>query len=885
VAEVPGALAEALRDRYPIERRLGSGGTATVYLARDLKHDRPVALKVLHSQLAATLGPDRFEREIRFSARLQHPHILTVLDSGEAAGQLWFTMPYVRGESLRDRLRREGQLPLEEALRITHEALQALAYAHGEGVVHRDVKPENLLLAQDGSTLVADFGIARALGGRDESLTEAGMAVGTPAYMSPEQSAGSAVDGRSDLYGMACVCYEMLAGEPPYTGPTAQAIIAKRLNDPLPSVRRLRTSVPHAVDQALQRALAPLPADRFPTASDFARALQPTTATPASTATMVTPPVVSGSVAGPARRQRVALAAIVLGLVLVIGLGARFAWQRSHVASGSLGPRVLAVLPFENLGDSADGYFADGVTDEVRTKLSQVSGIEVIARGSSNQYRGSTKAPQQIARELGAVYLLTATVRWAKVPGGASRVRVIPELVEVRQGGAPRTKWEQPFDAALTDVFQVQAEIAGKVAGALDIALADSTAQRLAARPTRNLAAYDAFLRGDGLLITEGRKDLASARQAAEAYGQAVRLDSTFALAWARLARAELVRYENGESAAGRDSVARTARRAADRALRLAPDRAESYYAIGYVRADLDLDGSGSIDALQHARALAPTDVDILSTLAGILAGMGRQDEAVARFAEAARLDPRSVVLARRYADALNGLRRFGSADSVATAGLRLAPDNFELINALVGSRLARGDVAGAREALRAALRHVEFGKLIRNVDATNLWVDDSLLALALRLPPAAYADDRPEGLLRLAGIQWTAGRYAEGRANADSARPLLEAQAVRQPADPRVPALLMSAYAWTGRRTQALAQAERWRGLVNPEPNTYSWVGWVAQRYGIAALTGDTAGAIALLDSLLHLPSWITPALLRIDPGFAPFRNDPRFQRLVAGE
>ena len=199
MADIAGQLGDALRDRYTLERELGAGGMATVYLAHDLRHDRPVALKVLRPDLAAVLGPERFVREIRFSARLQHPHILTVLDSGEAAGQLWFTMPYVRGESLRARLRREGQLPVDDALRISQEALQALACAHAEGVVHRDVKPENLLLAQDGSTLVADFGVARALGGGDASLTETGLAVGTPAYMSPEQAGGSPVDGRSDL--------------------------------------------------------------------------------------------------------------------------------------------------------------------------------------------------------------------------------------------------------------------------------------------------------------------------------------------------------------------------------------------------------------------------------------------------------------------------------------------------------------------------------------------------------------------------------------------------------------------------------------------------------------------------------------------------------------
>ncbi|HEU5261526.1 MAG TPA: serine/threonine-protein kinase [Gemmatimonadales bacterium] len=276
LAQLVGWLRTVLVGRYSIERELGHGGMALVYLAHDLKHDRPVAIKVLRPELAAAVGAERFLREIQIAARLQHPNILPLYDSGEAGGTLYYVMPYVEGETLRERLTREGQLPLDDALKIAAEICDALEYAHGRDLVHRDVKPENILLARE-RCLVADFGIARAItaaGG--EKLTETGIAVGTPAYMSPEQAAAEGrVDGRSDIYSLACVLYEMLAGEPPFSGPSAHAILARKLSDPVPRLRTVRETVSAGVERAIQKALAKVPADRFTTAAQFAEALGP----------------------------------------------------------------------------------------------------------------------------------------------------------------------------------------------------------------------------------------------------------------------------------------------------------------------------------------------------------------------------------------------------------------------------------------------------------------------------------------------------------------------------------------------------------------------------------------------------------------------------------
>jgi eukaryotic-like serine/threonine-protein kinase len=543
VIDLRERLQSALADRYRIERELGRGGMATVFLVTDLKHKRLVALKVLHPELAETLGPDRFEREIETVARLQHPHILTVHDSGQAAGQLWFTMPFVEGESLRDRLNRETQLPVEVALRIAIDAARALEYAHEHGVVHRDIKPENLLLTKDGSTLVADFGLARALSADNERLTATGLNVGTPTYMSPEQAGGDrTLDARTDVYSLGTVIYEMLAGEPPFTGATAQAVIAKRFSGEVPRLRHVRPSVPESVEQAVTRALAPVAADRFASAAEFAQALQSTVAPPTAMATVPVAPLVgptSSSTAAPDGTvwRRMPVVATAWGLAFLIGLGVLFAWLRKYPSGGndSAEAKRVAVLPFENLGRSEDEYFADGMTDAVRGKLATLPGLQVTARTSSNQYKHTAKTPQTIGQELGVQYLLTGTVRWSKAPDGQNRVQVSPELVQVATAS---TRWQAPFDAALTDVFQVQADIAGRVADALNLTLGAAQRQTLTAKPTASLPAYDAYLKGEAAAAQFARIDGPSLRRAIDFYERAIALDSNFVEAWSQLARA-----------------------------------------------------------------------------------------------------------------------------------------------------------------------------------------------------------------------------------------------------------------------------------------------------------------------------------------------------------
>jgi eukaryotic-like serine/threonine-protein kinase len=903
VADLRAALQAALGDRYRIERELGRGGMATVYLAQDLRHDRPVALKVLHPELATSLGPERFQREVRLAARLQHPHILSIHDSGEVPGDastpplLWFAMPFIEGESLRDRLSRERQLPIEDALRIGREAADALEYAHRHGIIHRDIKPENILLTGS-HALVADFGIARAVadGQVDGRLTQTGTTVGTPAYMSPEQAAGErAIDQRSDIYSLGCVVYETIAGEPPFTGPSAQAIMARRFTEPPRPLRQHRETVPPALEAAVSKALAKSPADRFGSAAEFGRALADAAASrtgetasaasasssPATVPTSV-PVSAAPTLAAPRATRRRFPVTTAMALGFLLGLGVLFGWLRSHGRPDDVpaGVKRLAVLPFENLGSSEDEYFADGVTDEVRGKLASLSGLQVIARSSSGQYKKTSKSPQEIGRELGVDYLLTGTVRWEKSAGG-NRVRVSPELIRV---GTAATTWQQPFDASITDVFQVQADIAGRVAEALDVALGAPQKRTLAEKPTDNLPAYEAFLKGEEVSEGLGTADPRDVHRAIDYYSQAVALDSAFVQAWVQLSRAHSTVYNVGtptpEEAAG-------ARDAAARAERLAPGRPETQLAIGDYRQFVLADNRAALTAYESGLAKAPLNADLLSSAGRAEQSLGRWESSTERFAKAGAVDPRSVLTARRQGLNLLWLRRYPESEAAENRGLAVAPDALLLYTGKAMIRLAQGDLPGAREIIRKIPPAVEPTAVVSNL-ATYwdlFWIlDEEQQRLLLRLPPSAFDDDRGAWGTALAAVYHLRGDSARARAYADSAVTAYQEQIKATPDNSQLYVLLGTVLAYLGRKDEAIRQGKRAMELAPISKDAYGGAYNQHQLARIYILVGEPDKALDLLEPLLKIPYFLTPAWLRIDPTFDPLRNNPRFQKLVGG-
>jgi TolB-like protein/tRNA A-37 threonylcarbamoyl transferase component Bud32 len=522
-------LNAALKDRYDVERELGQGGMATVFLARDVKHERKVAIKVLHEDLAMALGADRFRREIQIATSLSHPHILQLFDSGEADGQLYYVMPFVEGESLRDRINREKILPIEDALRITAEVASALDFAHRKNIIHRDIKPENILL-QDGHAVVADFGIARAVHSMSTTaaLTQTGVSLGTPTYMSPEQAfAEKDIDGRSDEYSLACVLYEMLTGQPPFTGPNAQAIMARHSMAAVPSMQIVRNTIPDEVEDLVQRALAKSPADRFPTLAEFATELQECVIDHATVTRRIDRRTLARPVpqAQPSKRKYI-IGAAAGALVLVVGVGAWWVFGKSESASaatGGLDPSRVAVMYFDDVSPNRQlAYMADGLTESLIDQLTQVQALDVVSKSGASMFKGSDASADSIAKTLSAGTLVRGTVEEA---GGQLRV-----TVRYLDGNSGADLDRKSFAVPKGDVLAMRDSLAREVADFLRQHVGEEVRLREERLGTTNVQAWTLLQRANTI-----RKD--GENQAAN--GDTTASQRSFVLADSLLAQAE----------------------------------------------------------------------------------------------------------------------------------------------------------------------------------------------------------------------------------------------------------------------------------------------------------------------------------------------------------
>ena len=933
---------KALAEHYRIERVLGEGGMATVYLAEDPKHHRKVAVKVMRPEMAATLGAERFLREVEIAAQLSHPHILPVYDSGNAAGILYYVMPYVEGESLQERLRRETELPIEDAVRIAREVGEALAYAHARNIVHRDIKPANIMMSA-GHALVADFGIARATDGGGAVITKTGLAVGTPQYMSPEQSNGSPhVDQRADIFALGCVFYEMVAGEPPFTGPTPQAIVIRSMTETPRALSTTRAGLSAALDAVVLRALAKSPADRWQSAQQFADALgraadtlrsgermaaeAPAAIGPAASrvwalfgfAAVITLGVFYGLVSRwglPTWVLYLAVGLLAIGAVVLAvtgklesrrlagvptpGLGRLFTWRNATLGGVlAMGTWALVVMGLIIKGPGGGGsggavrlavlpFENRGTADDAYF----VDGIADQVRGkltglggfqvtarTSSDQYRASKKPLQAIGKELGVDYLLAATV-TWAKTGAGQGRV-QVSPELIEVRTGASKWQQSFDGDVTDVFQVQSKIATQVAGALGVALGGKEQQQLAERPTENLAAYDLYLKAEALT----GNDPATRRQAAGLYEQAVALDSSFTRAWAGLSASLSGLYFNGTPD---PVVGSRARLAADRALALDPKGATGHTALAryYLLVAKDPVQAGA--QMTQALAATPNDPALLSAAGATERSLGRWDAALQHLELARRLDPRSGRTAGELHRTLFTLRRYPEAIAAGNDALALAPADLNVIEIQMMAYLAQGDLPGARSVLQAVPASLAQPAVVAYLATYNdlYWVlNDAEQQLLLRLPASAFFDDPAAwGSVKMQ-TWWMRGDKARARAYADSARAAFEQQLKAAPDDPQLHALYGLALAYMGRKAEAIAEGEKSLALMPISKDATNGAYDQHQLVRIYIMVGEPEKALDQLEPLLKMPYTLSPGWLRIDPAFAPLKGNPRFERLLKG-
>ena len=889
---------------FKITGKLGEGGMGEVYRAEDTTLDREVALKVLPTELAS--DPERlarFEREAKTLAALDHPNIVTIYTVEEAEGVRFLTMQLVDGKQLSELIPRGG-MPVERLFELAIPLAEALAAAHEKGVVHRDLKPGNIMVTNDDRVKVLDFGLAKLQQGavgpatteaRTEALTGEGRILGTMPYMSPEQLEGKEIDARSDIFSFGAMLYEMATGERPFQGDTSVSLISSIVKDTPRSVDALNEELPHHLARIVNRCLEKSPKRRYQSAIDVYNELDALRkevdsgiVQPSSAA--VSAAEVSAVVGPPSRRwwPVAAAAAVVLVALLALWFSRREGpspetamVSPESAAAPAEQPPMIVVLPFQNLGSSEDEYFADGMTEEITSRLAVVSGLRVISRSSAVQYKENRPPLKQIGEELGVDYVLEGAVRWARADDG-SRVRITPQLVRVADDSY---LWASSYDRVIEDVFAIQSEIASEVARELGLTLLEPERQELEARPTENLEAYQAYLRGEHHANLPDYSE-ENRRQEVESYQRAVELDPGFALAQAALCHAHSFYYRLGyDLTAGRRAMAKEA---FDRAMALDPDSPQVLFELGFYHYYVEADYDAALSKFLAAAEANPNDGQILAATAFIWRRQGKFEEGIDRLKHAFEVSPRDAQIAALIGEYSLQSRDYPQAMEYLDIAIGLAPDNDWSYNVKSHTLLAwRGDLAGSRRVLESLpgrdkgdrgyywgwTAHDrlsrDFEKLLELQENLSFeWFTSQLASVPVEL-------NRGETLHFL-------GRAEEARAAYEAARVALEKELEKRPDDFRLHSSLGLAYAGLGRKAEAIAAGRRAVEMLPVEKDAYIGPLQVQHLAMIYAQVGEPDLAVDQLDYLLSIPSRLSVPMLRLDPRWDPLRDDPRFQSLL---
>ena len=858
---------------FRILSKIGQGGMGEVYRAHDERLNREVAVKVLSTgTLVDESARKRFRREALALSRLNHPNIETVHDFDTQEGVDFLVMEYIPGVTLNETIA-AGALPEKVIARLGVQLAEGLTAAHDQGVIHRDLKPGNLRVTPDGRLKILDFGLAKILQPRTPTATTQSVTVtpamaGTLPYMAPEQLQGEKADPRTDIYAVGVVLYEMATGQLPFSEELSSQMTDAILHQTPVSPRAMKPNVSPDLERIILKCLDKEPENRYQSAKELGVDLRRLGATE-------TTPVVSE----PSRRRWVGVATLGVVAVLVIVFG-YWKFVPEEVTSER---KMIVVLPFENLGPAEDEYFAAGMTEEITSRLAVVSGLGVISRKSAIQYANTDKSTMQIGKELGVDYLLEGTVRWARQSGGASRVRITPQLIRVRDD---THLWAETYERVIEDIFQIQSDIAGKVIEQLGVTLLEPERRAVEARPTEVVEAYDAYLRGNQYYHRSYREQ--DFRIAVQMYEKAVELDPSFALAYAKLSEAHSgiywFHYDRSEERLAR------AKEAAEKAFTLEPDLPDAHQAQGWYYYYGHLEYDHALEQFAIALKSQPNNAELFDGIGSVRRRQGKPEQAVADFEKAVELDPRSAQLSYEAAQTYFLLRNYVNAERYFDRTFSLSPDL-----AYVWGDKARlyltweGSTEKARSVLEEAsqtigptddpfvvlawvLVEVCDGKYQEALDRLSLGSSDTLESQFFFIPKAQLS----------AQIHGWMNRPQLAREDYETAQALLETKLREQPRDERLHSSLGIAYAGLGRVEEAIREGKMGVELMPVSKEAWRGVFRVEDLARIYVMVGEYDAAIDQLEFLLSRPGVLSIWLLRLDPHWKPLWDHPRFQELV---
>jgi len=894
---------------YELLEQIGSGGMGEVFRAFDTKLNRQVAIKVLLPDLMANSEKrQRFLREAHTSAAVSHPYVASIYEVGEIDGAIFIVMEFVEGRTLRAQLRKQA-MEIPDALNLATEIVEGLAHAHEARVIHRDLKPENIMVRPDGHPKILDFGVAKLLEGggvllsagtSGESLhTGEGRIVGTVAYMSPEQARAKDVDERSDIFSFGILLYEMITGRAPFGGSEAiDTLSAILMKDPAPAVE-INPDVPDELQQILIRCLKKKPEDRYQRMADLladlkvARlALQEQALKEKTTADALSAPAAAK---GADRKPARLLGWAALAAVVVAGAAVGYVKLRPAPAAGangassateSEGPaaartrKMIVVLPFENLGSDEDEYFAAGMTDEITSRLAASSGLGVISRTSAVQYAGTKKTVKQIGQELGVDFVLEGTIRWARQPGGSSRVRITPQLIRVADD---THLWADSYDEVIDDVFRVQSEIAVKVIDQLGVTLLDGERAAMGSKPTNSPEAYQAYLAGRHAFRQPEYTEEGFERQASM-FEHAIELDPSFAQAYAALSTAHSALYHFGhDRTAERQEKARSA---IEKAVELAPDAPETQLALGWYYYWAHKDYDKALEAFALAKKKMPNNAELLAAEAFIHRRQGRWEAAAEELEQAFPLNPLDARLITELGDTYVSLRKYPQAEGWLNKAVALVPDQSLAYGYLAHMYwLWEGSTEKARGALEA---------MPKTDDPASLWYwfwtdiysgryDEALSRL--EASPVDVIREQfffaPKELLA-AQAYTLMNEPGRARRSFEAAREVLKKELMDRPDDHRAHSAMGVTLAGLGLGDEAILEGNK---AVAGYPISYdanAGLPWVQNLALIYTMLGDQDAALDQVEKLLSIPSKVSIHLLELDPRWKVLRDTPRFREMT---